>query len=196
MKKIYLVLIALLSFIACKKNETTTTQPATITPKVDTYSFHFTFNGIDYKFDEQVPQYNTFRENYLEGYQMQVGWIQDYPIVGFRFTWPQGHKVTESDVQNLVGKKTNFNNSEVKPNMVLAFSNTANWQIDTTAITANDYIQLDKVTFLKDEVGDTLHLKVYVVTGTCSAHMVNLSTGNKGVLSNGSFYMRVSRFNN
>jgi hypothetical protein len=197
MKKLYIVMMALLPFVACKKNETNTTPSTTTTPTVDSYYFHFTYNGADYKFDSQSPEYMTFNENYVFGIQEQVGATMDYPVVGFRLAWQPGHKVTESDLMNLAGKKMYHNDTGIKPSLLLAFSPTSSLYADTTLGGTDDFIQIDKITYLKDDVANNIRLKVYVVTGTCAAHMVDSNNNNsKKAFTNGVFHTRISRLDN
>jgi hypothetical protein len=155
------------SFIACKKPKTTT--PVSTSP----YHFSFLLDGQDYNLKADELKYMPIQANELGGYfpanSSSFAPTPAYPVLGLKYSWPVGHKVTEADLMGLSGKYVAFSDMSVRPQIIFKPSATSfeNWySIDTGA--AYYSVKLDTIRFLKQDTIAGAPLRCYKVSGTCS----------------------------
>ena len=183
-------LLFLFSFLllatACKKKDT----PAPATP-ANPYYFKFTFNGTSSNFNSNQPQYMPFNANEIGGYQGS-GQLNLYPSVGLRLTWPSNDTVKESDVMGLVGKTLYFSDTTITPELTWDKDapGTDSW-ISVDTFNTSYSVKITNVAFLKKDTTLGYYVRTYVITGTCSALMTDLTK--TSIFSGGSFNFIISR---
>jgi hypothetical protein len=155
------------------------------------YYFKFTFNGTNYDLAANNPQYMSFDQQVLGGYQVDQNNV--YHDVALDFRWPSDHTITESDITGLVGRTLYFSDTTIQPELEYDEDlSSGTWFSQDTA-NNNYYVKVSNVTFLKNDTTLGTPVRVYVVSGTCNA-IINRNDTLKA-FSTGSFNMVVTRVN-
>ena len=170
---------------ACKKKDTTTT----VTP-TNPYYFKFALNGSSYNLNFNQPEYMFMYTNEAGGYE--VGSAGLYPSVGLRLSWPVDDTVRESDIMGLAGKTLYFSDTTITPEITYDkdAAGSDSW-ISTDTSNTSYNVKITSVTFLKKDTTLGYSLRTYVLTGTCSALMTDLTK--TSVFSGGTFNFIISR---
>lgn len=188
-------LLSLLLF-SCDKKSTTTNPNSNNNPNnnpnntpASPYYFKFTLDGKSYDLTADIPQYMPVFDDNVGGYQVADASLK--PSIGLSFQWKNIDTVKESQLMALVGKTIYFNDTLVDVDIEADETLTgATWFAEDTA-DANYNIKIANISFLKNDTSIGKPLKIYVISGTCSAVMSN---GTKtSILSNGDFKFRISR---
>ncbi len=187
MKNLVLFLFSFLILVsACKKKDTTSTPPVTTSP----YYFKGTLDGANYNYTQNQPEYMFMYTNEAGGYQVANASL--WPSIGLRLSWPADDTVKESDIMGLIGKTLYFSDTAITPELTYdkVAAGTGSWtSIDTS--NTSYYVKITNVTFLKKDTTIGYYLRTYVITGTCSALMTDLTK--TSVFSGGYFNFIISR---
>lgn len=156
------------------------------------YYFDFTLDGEHARFANPEGQY-SYMLGGVGGFQQPSATVH-YPDIELSFIF--GKQATDADVKALAGHRYRFNswdkNDETTVFMAYTSSfGSASW-MDTDDSSWNNYVQVDKVTFVKVDSVLGTPLDIYEVKGSCKTMMEDdQSTTTK--LLEGTFNMLVSR---
>jgi hypothetical protein len=161
-----IAVLLLLSAFACKKKENTVTVLPT-----SPYRFSYILNGEDFFLRADEFKYMAVQPNELGGYFLanttSYAPTSTYPVLGLKYSWPVGHKVTEADVMALGMKNIPFSSTDVQPQIEYRTS-TSSVQTWYSIDTGFYSVTLNSVKFLKRDTIAGAPLRCYVISGTCS----------------------------
>lgn len=186
---LFVTILISLFIISCNKDNTT---PSNSTTSKSQYYFKFNFEGQNYNFDADNPQYMSLSTSEFGGFQTDGASLAS-SSAGISFFWQNKDTITETDVMSLVGKTIYFDDTTIRAE--LYFNNNANGDYWYTVDTSdrNFSITVNSITYLKKDTTYFAPVNVYVLKGTCNGLMyLNSNYTRQEVLSNGEFNFLVS----
>ncbi len=203
MRYITTLFLATLLLVACNKSGTQNATPANNNPSNNTpstpspYYFKFNFDGKDYNYTANNPQYMGYYGNVTGGYQTEDKIpYATAPSISLALNWNKD-TVTHSQVMAVKGKTFYFNDTLIKPEITFKpiFNEDEYESIDTS--NTNFSVTITDVKYRKRDtafVFSFFPVETYIFTGTCSAVLEDYWNGiGPKLLTNGSFNIIVSR---
>jgi hypothetical protein len=170
---------------SCKKEKDSDTTPA---PADSAYFFRFTLSGTEHHFRSILPENILYYPNEIKG--VQANGNTEVPLIVLNITWPANYIIRENDVLGLEGQTLSFASASLHPRIsYLKENNGVVWYSEDTP-NSDYYVKISDVRLINAEVTPGALLKIYAITGTCSAIMTD-GTNTTG-LTNGSFNLAVS----
>lgn len=179
----------MLSAATCSKEKEKAPEPKVESP----YYFEFTLGGKAVKFASAEAQYYFIQPGMSGGYQTPSA-TELYPSINLYFQF--NHAPTDAEIKALAGKKVVFsfdNADSVTAHLVYEESFGAEELYQDQSVNSDNYVQVDKVTFVKSASSIGIPIDVYEISGTCRSKMSEFSGSNVQQLENGKFNMLIAR---
>jgi len=169
--------LTLLSFLglllmgACTKSKSPTPTPSGPgTTTSSPYYFDFTVGSAVHNINTNFPQYMVLLGmEGLGGYEVS-NMTTTIPSVGLGFRWWNKDTVRESDVMSLVGRTIYFDDTAI--NVQINYDSTLAMYREWYSVDTSDhdfYVKVNSITFLKNDTTLSTPVRVYEITGSCSA---------------------------